>query len=274
MTKVYRHIGYYNTYKDCKYLFSKSADDAVEYMKLGMGEFHHCEPEIDTDVTDIEPDEKFFKITTDKKYKVRYEKGVDDENVADCGWYIDFYELYSENTSANTLAVDEIEEYCGHCEEYVHIKDTLMVQICPNCGKAIVPCSICPKMDGKSYSEKIICSSCPLGVLCMIKNGEHYVGTEHTLESFVEEFNALDHCDKSRGYYCTIPKDKEFENSCDEEIYIHYNVDYESCVLMDAKHYGKSYMWGMNEEITASELFDALWHMFGREINKLYARQQ
>jgi hypothetical protein len=39
---------------------------------------------------------------------------------------------------------DPIEEWCVHCDTCAHIEDEFKVQRCPNCGKWIVPCFICP----------------------------------------------------------------------------------------------------------------------------------
>lgn len=59
---------------------------------------------------------------------------------------------------------DTIEEYCPHCDTTVDLEDDFKVQKCPNCGKWIVPCSICP-LDGCS-------AKCPLKRLSIMLNGE------------------------------------------------------------------------------------------------------
>lgn len=38
---------------------------------------------------------------------------------------------------------DIVYEYCPHCEEEVILSNDFKVQVCPNCGMHIVPCSIC-----------------------------------------------------------------------------------------------------------------------------------
>jgi predicted RNA-binding Zn-ribbon protein involved in translation (DUF1610 family) len=53
---------------------------------------------------------------------------------------------------------NEIAEYCPHCEDEVMLENEFKVQVCPNCGKYIVPCSICPL-------ESCI-NNCPLDFLC------------------------------------------------------------------------------------------------------------
>ena len=46
-------------------------------------------------------------------------------------------------------------EYCPHCEDEVEIKRVFKAQKCPNCGKVILPCSMCDH-------DKVKCSECPL----------------------------------------------------------------------------------------------------------------
>ena len=46
-------------------------------------------------------------------------------------------------------------EYCPLCETEVELEFEFKVQICPNCGKPILPCSICD-MDFNP------CFKCPL----------------------------------------------------------------------------------------------------------------
>lgn len=59
---------------------------------------------------------------------------------------------------------DTIEEYCPHCDTTVELEFDFKVQECPNCGKWIVPCSICP-LDGCP-------TKCPLERLSIMRNGE------------------------------------------------------------------------------------------------------
>lgn len=59
---------------------------------------------------------------------------------------------------------EKTSEWCPHCDEEVELEHELKVQKCPNCGKWIVPCSVCPLID---------CSvKCPLERLERILNGE------------------------------------------------------------------------------------------------------
>lgn len=59
---------------------------------------------------------------------------------------------------------DATEEYCPHCDMYVDLEYDFKAQKCPNCGKWIVPCSICP-VDGCSVK-------CPLERYAIILNGD------------------------------------------------------------------------------------------------------
>ena len=45
-------------------------------------------------------------------------------------------------------------EWCTHCECEVFLSNDFNVQICPNCGKKILPCNQCETFD---------CGNCPLG---------------------------------------------------------------------------------------------------------------
>lgn len=56
-------------------------------------------------------------------------------------------------------------EYCPFCETEVELQTELKVQKCPNCGKYIVPCSIC--------SLDSCVSKCPLDKLCCSLNNEN-----------------------------------------------------------------------------------------------------
>lgn len=59
---------------------------------------------------------------------------------------------------------DECFECCPHCEEEVALPFEFKVHTCPNCGKRIVPCSICPL--------KNCVKPCPLEKQAQIENGE------------------------------------------------------------------------------------------------------
>lgn len=46
-----------------------------------------------------------------------------------------------------------IYEYCPYCEDEVELKWNFDVQICPNCGRPIVPCSLCEGCKGNCPLE-------------------------------------------------------------------------------------------------------------------------
>lgn len=46
-------------------------------------------------------------------------------------------------------------EFCPHCQQDVELKEEFKVQVCPNCGKPILPCAMCD-------NDKVKCSECPL----------------------------------------------------------------------------------------------------------------
>lgn len=56
------------------------------------------------------------------------------------------------------------EEWCPHCDECVDLEEDFKVQKCPNCGKWIVPCSICPLENCSKH--------CPLERQAILLNGE------------------------------------------------------------------------------------------------------
>ena len=51
-------------------------------------------------------------------------------------------------------------ELCPHCEEEVRLNAELAVQVCPNCGMYIVPCSMCLNLNEDIEDED--CENCHL----------------------------------------------------------------------------------------------------------------
>lgn len=265
MKKVFRHIGYYNDQEDITMLFDKSADIVVDNMLCDYGCFYTAEGDVDTDIENPNDDHDayMFKTTSDGQYLVRFEKGSDN-NKGD-GWFIDIYQVtYIDTEDVN----NKVEEYCGHCEQYVYLEDELKVQVCPNCGKAIVPCCICPMLDDKNYHLQN-CSSCPLGILCEEKNGDNYVGEHLTLMETAYKFNTAERNEKECGFYITIPKMGEGEEN--EEIYLHYNKEYECVMILDVAQYGLAYSF-KRDKIDRLDLHKAITQMFGRCVEKVYVR--
>lgn len=260
MKKTYKHIGYYNNIDDCKTLFTETADDVVMSMKDGFGEFHSVDGEDDTDVTwGDEQDMCLFQKTCDDKYLVRYERGNTKE-----GWYIDIYELREAEATG-----DKVEEYCGHCEDYVLLDPELKVQKCPNCGKLIVPCgSLCPMLDDK-YSSQRNCSSCPLAKLC---EEAEYVGEEYSPEALASFLSTLSDEQLALGVHITVPKVSKDDSTCDEELYLHYNSVYGAFIILDVVQHGKGFTWG-SKNLPAYILHDALWNICGREVPLMYVRK-
>lgn len=61
--------------------------------------------------------------------------------------YINFEDDVEEQEQEAGLPIhkdDTIEEWCPHCDTCVDLENEFKVQRCPNCGKRIVPCNICP----------------------------------------------------------------------------------------------------------------------------------
>lgn len=93
---------------------------------------------------------------------------------AECPLYpIDVYFLWQNQTYVDfeddidhqTCVEDETtEEYCPHCDSMVDLSNEFKVQRCPNCGKWIVPCSICPLDQCSKH--------CPLERYAIILNEE------------------------------------------------------------------------------------------------------
>lgn len=248
MTKTkhtYRHIGYFNDFQDIQELFLRTADEIVKYMKNGWGAFHSCEGDRDSDIDKIEgePDACLLSMTADKEYIVKYQRGGDEES-----WYIDIYqyhilEIVEENDD------EPIYEYCSFCDCEVALKNEFKVQICPECGKYIVPCNICPLLaDGKCPNL------CPLSDLASKMNKDKY-GTEMSMASFVSTFNSSTEKQWEKGFILTI-----FNNDNDIEIVlrIFYIKELDTICFMNERDSDKG--WFMREP---QRLFtDYLEHVF------------
>lgn len=266
MKKTYKHIGYYNDIDDCKTLFTETADSVVESMKDNFGAFHSVDGDEETDVTwGDEPDMHLFFRTSNEQYLVRYERGNDKE-----GWFIDIYELRDHGTTPDD---DSVEEYCGHCDTYVLLTDELKVQKCPNCGRAIVPCSICPMLEQDNY-PLLKCSSCPLAKLCESANKE-YDGDVYTPEEFIAWLNTLSSNQLALGMDITIPKDPNNDNSCVEKLNLHYNTMYDKPIvfLRNIEQNGLAFTWG-TKSIPLHLFKDALFSICNRVVTRMYVVQK
>ena len=54
-------------------------------------------------------------------------------------------------------------ELCPYCDTEVELKHEFKAQLCPNCGRLILPCSICEHVNNKGCHTK--CDTCPLDKL-------------------------------------------------------------------------------------------------------------
>ena len=62
-------------------------------------------------------------------------------------------------------------EECPHCDTEVKLKRKFKVQECPNCGKDIMPCSICDRSENR-------CAECPL---------EHMENKQRIVDAVIED---------------------------------------------------------------------------------------
>lgn len=253
---TFRHIGYYNDYEDVKKLFGSTATFVVQTMLDGLGAFHRVTGESETDIDDhkIESDADKFVKTENGNYLVRFERGSENGE----GWFIDIYKLMEvevEDTSDEDKD-EEVYEYCPYCEGEVKLDNEFKVQVCPDCGHAIVPCSICPLES--------CCSTCALDVLCRQKNNEIEDKSliEVTLSSFLELFDKQANHHKTAGYIISVP---ETENVRAHKLLFRYDVFYGIYILTNQTHNGQAYTW--NELPSPGSLFDGLWNVSGEEMD-------
>lgn len=256
---TFRHIGYYNDYDDVSKLFGRTANFVVQTMLDGLGTFHRVSGESETDIDDhkLESDAEKFVKTANGNYLVRFERGSENGE----GWFIDIYKLMEvevEDTSdEDEIEDEEVYEYCPYCEGEVKLDNEFKVQTCPDCGHAIVPCSICPL-------ESCCCSNCPLDVLCRQKNDEIEDDslTEVTLSSFIELFDKQAPHHKASGYIISV---SETENVKAHKLLFRYDVFYGVYILTNQTYNGKAYTW--NELPSPGSLFDGLWNVSGEEMD-------
>lgn len=58
-----------------------------------------------------------------------------------------------------TILENEIEEYCPYCDTDVILQNVFVAQVCPECNKWIMPCSICEHRMPETGSQEN-CSNC------------------------------------------------------------------------------------------------------------------
>jgi hypothetical protein len=84
---------------------------------------------------------------THRKWGIKAVKVKDEQscNVGGFGGYADTY----------TSPYGQLDECCGECGCEVTLDCTFRLQVCPKCGKFIIPCSICD-------ADLCNCAHCPL----------------------------------------------------------------------------------------------------------------
>ena len=252
---TFRHIGYYNDYEDVKNLFGRTATFVVQTMLDGLGAFHRVTGESETDIDDhkIESDADKFVKTENGNYLVRFERGSENGE----GWFIDIYKLMEVEVEDTGEDDDnKVYEYCPHCENEVVLNNEFKVQVCPDCGHAIVPCSICPLES--------CCSTCALDVLCRQKNNEidGEAGIEVTLSSFIELFDKQIPSHQADGYTILIAETEDIKA---QKLLFRYDFNYGIYILTNETHSGQAFTW--NELPSPGSLFDGLWNVSWQELD-------
>lgn len=193
--ETFRILGYFAR-EMAKNLFIKNADEIVEYLMTNPDDFIISEGDIDTDIDnpENEHDMRCFGISMNGDYLVRYERGNNNNE----DWYIYVYVRQIVQIPENNEKQNIVYEYCPHCDNEVDLLNEFKVQFCPSCGKAIVPCNICPLLEENKCSGK-----CPLETLANKINEKNY-GTEHSVASFVLTFNTSTEKQWERGFILTI----------------------------------------------------------------------
>lgn len=74
------------------------------------------------------------------------------------------YTDFEDDEEEQREEAETTEEYCPHCDTTVDLEHDFKVQKCPNCGKWLAPCSICPLENCSKH--------CPLVRLACMLNGE------------------------------------------------------------------------------------------------------
>lgn len=220
-TISFKHIGYYHGVDAVQY-YAEPADAIIRAMKKGLGAFYNVDPSSETDIYDIdkENDKEQFSYSADKNYLVRKEKGANEPTWE--GWYIDIYEAVEGFTT---------EEYCSNCNSFVKLPSDFAVQICPECGGAIVPCNICPLND-----DERACANCPLAKYAEIKD-MYLRGDVMTFEQFFKKYNSSSREEKAMGFNFTFDS---------KTLYLHYYEKLKVHMLADTGRSGQSYIWTYN----------------------------
>ena len=247
--ETFRHFGFFEG-EIAKSIFNLNADEIITYMRKNPDNFKISEGNVDTDIDNPEDEHDMYQFEKDTngEYLVRYERGNKDND----GWYIDVYIYKTVGISENNED-DEVYEYCPHCDCEVALKNEFKVQICPECGKYIVPCNICPLLaDGKCPNL------CPLSDLANKMNKEQVenkYGTEYSIASFVSTFNSSTEKQWIKGFILTI---LDADDTIDYVLRIFYLKEYDVICFMNERDSDKG--WFMKEPKRLS--IDYLEHVF------------
>lgn len=152
---TYRHSFAIENDAEAKRLFIETPDAIMYYLYQKMIEFKKICFLDDIDDIDNIIDNCRYIPTADAQFLVKYTRGNEKKL-----WRIDIFR--------KSIVIDNTEktsEYCPYCEQDVEIENELKVQICPNCGRAIVPCNICTLCANGNCSN-----NCPLEKLSQILN--------------------------------------------------------------------------------------------------------
>lgn len=157
-----------------------------------------------------------------------------------------------------------VEEYCNNCGSYVKIQNELKVQVCPICGRFIVPCNLCPLTDDE-HNNASTCELCPLERLCKSMNNEidKSIGVEKYLYKFEEEYNKLSLHEKECGFYLTD------SHNINEKLYLHYDKENNMCILVNTNG-GKAYTWVGDKIGTNTSLFYAVYNILGELLETMF----
>ena len=259
--RVYRHIGYWNDETDCQFLMNKDANSIINFFRANYGDLRHCDGESESDIAEMftsEHDHRQMSITDDRAYLVRKEIGVPN---CSGGWYIDIYQLIELDEAGEKVST---QEYCNECDSYVDLLPEFKVQVCPECGEPVVPCSLCPLLE----EGKNDCSKCPLArqaELIRQEKNEKLYGKAVTLEAFCEGFNGADPKQKHAGFYITISEIQQF--------ICHYNLGKGCIIIMSKDKVGLAFAIGGNKLNTGS-LQTALERLSGKSSFKdIYVKE-
>lgn len=256
--ETFRHFGFFEG-EIAKSIFNLNADEIITYMRKNPDNFKISEGNVDTDIDNPEDEHDMYQFEKDTsgEYLVRYERGNKDND----GWYIDVYIYKTVGISENNED-DEVYEYCPHCDCEVALKNEFKVQICPECGKAIVPCNLCPLLAENKCNGK-----CPLEVLANQMNKDKY-GTEMSIASFVSTFNSSTEKQWERGFILTIFND---DDDIDIVLRIFYIKKLDTICFMNERDSDRG--WFMKEpKRLCIDYLESVFEVLDISYNKLFVK--